>query len=334
MTTGGVSFGVSYFGVRDLRHVRSDLDEIAEAGFSFVVHTFSEHDLRFHVGDLARIVEESRLRGLRVELDPWGVGGIFGGEAYSELALVELGSRQTDARGRSVPACCPNARETRELMSRWVEVATSLAPHGIFWDEPHFYLGGFRRGERAACCRCQACREAFSVSSRPGELPPEGDTTLQTFRADSLARFLREAIRHAGADVEHSLCLLPRGEFHAAGSDSWDAFESIREISRFATDPYWMDRPVDPSAYVRRHAAELASFCRRTSREMEVWIQGIRIPAGKESSILEAVKAAVEEGAARVAFWSFRGTERMHHLACGDPARAWEVMKESVRRFG
>ena len=53
-------FGVSYFGVRDLRHARRDLDEIAEAGFSEVTHTFSEHDLRYHLEDVGRLVEETR----------------------------------------------------------------------------------------------------------------------------------------------------------------------------------------------------------------------------------------------------------------------------------
>ena len=75
----GPTFGVSYFGVRDPRHARRDLDEIAEAGFAAVTHTFSEHDLRYHVEDVGRLVEETRARGLEAALDPWGVAGLFGG---------------------------------------------------------------------------------------------------------------------------------------------------------------------------------------------------------------------------------------------------------------
>ena len=76
-----MQFGVSYFGVRDPRHAARDLDEIAEAGFRSITHTFSEHDLRYHQEDVGRLVEASRERGLEVGLDPWGVGGLFGGEA-------------------------------------------------------------------------------------------------------------------------------------------------------------------------------------------------------------------------------------------------------------
>ena len=103
-----VRFGVSYFGVRDPRHAAADLDEIAAAGFAAVTHTFSEHDLRYHRDDLERLVRETRERGMEAQLDPWGVAGLFGGEAYSELALTDETCRQIDTHGNPVPACCPN----------------------------------------------------------------------------------------------------------------------------------------------------------------------------------------------------------------------------------
>ena len=148
-------FGVSYFGVRDLRHARRDLDEIAGAGFRAVTHTLSEHDLRYHRDDVRRLVEETRRRGLEAQLDPWGVAGLFGGEAYPEVALTDPGVRQVDATGRSVPAACPNAPAVRELVLAWTRTAAELGADVLFWDEPHFYLGAF--GELRPvprCCRC------------------------------------------------------------------------------------------------------------------------------------------------------------------------------------
>jgi hypothetical protein len=93
-----------------------------------------------------------------------------------------------------------------------------------------------------------------------------------------------------------------------------------------------MDRPVDPARFVAEHASRLRRLCDATGTTMEIWIQGIRIPKGKERSIREAVDAAVACGAERIAFWSFRGTERMSNLACEDPEAAWAEMIESVRR--
>ena len=324
----GPAFGVSYFGVRDLDHVRRDLDEIAEAGFTAVTHTFSEHDLRYHVGDLARIVEETRRRGLEAALDPWGVAGLFGGEAYSELALTNLPSRQVDANGDSVPACCPNAKATRELLRRWTVAATELGPDVLFWDEPHFYLGAYREAPSPPCCRCDACRAAWRELA-DGDLPPEGASELEIFRTRSLRELLEDAIASAGREIRHSLCLLPRGEF-VAGSDDWDSFTTLPGIDRLATDPYWMDRPVDPASFVRKHSEDLREVCRVTGKEMEIWIQGIRIPAGEERVLGEAVESALASGADRVCFWSFRGTGRMSHLSCGDPEAAWDAMKQAA----
>jgi hypothetical protein len=329
----GVDFGVSYFGVRDPRHVRTDLDEIAAAGFKSVTHTLSEHDLRYHAADLARIVEETKSRGLEAVLDPWGVAGLFGGEAYSELALVELDSRQIDAQGSSVPASCPNAPTTRALLHRWAKSALDLGADCLFWDEPHFYLGALRSGPRVACCRCAHCERVFLQQHGAKELPPEGDPVLEDFRGRSIAGLLTELLTSMrGAPARQTLCLLPHGEFQGAGTDDWERLAALEGWDRLATDPYWMDRPVSVRDFVSRQAKRLRSLCKATATEMEIWIQGIRIPRGDEWKIQEAVDAALGEGAQRIAFWSFRGTERMSSLTCEDPEAAWKTMLECVRK--
>lgn len=330
----GTAFGVSYFGVRDPRHARADLDEIAGAGFRAVTHTLSEHDLRYHPENVRALVAATRERGLEASLDPWGVAGLFGGEAYSELALTGLDARQIDATGRSVPACCPNAPATRSLLLRWTRAAADLGADVLFWDEPHFYLGAYDDPRAAPrCCRCRHCEAAWR-GAHGGELPAEGEPALETFRTETLRGLLSECIAAAPNSMRHSVCLLPRGQFDGAGTDAWDRFADLPRIGRLATDPYWMDRPVDPAAYVREHARALRPLCDSRGTEMEVWIQGIRVPEGEEPRIHRAVEAAVEAGADRIAFWSFRGTERMSSLACGDPDAAWAAMCEAVRRFG
>src|SRR5439155_19290604 len=75
--------GVSYFGVRILRHVRRDLQDIAARGYTAVLHTFSENDLAYYRGTMAEIVAASHELGLEVQMCPWGLGRTFGGEAES-----------------------------------------------------------------------------------------------------------------------------------------------------------------------------------------------------------------------------------------------------------
>lgn len=330
-----VQFGVSYFGVRDLRHVCEDLDEIADAGFSTITHTLSEYDLRYHQDDVPRIVEESKKRGLEVVLDPWGVGGIFGGEAWSELALVDLDSRQVDAEGVSVPASCPHAPATKRLLERWTTFAIQAGADALFWDEPHFYLGALRSPPHAPCCRCRHCHEAFrKLYAGETALPAEGDPRLTEFRSLSISQLLRDLLAlSANSPVKQTLCLLPFGLFLNAGTDDWERFATIPGWDRLATDPYWMDRPLDVDTFVGDQTRKLQVLAQRTQTELEIWIQGIRIPRGDESKITCAVEAAVREGASRVAFWSFRGTDRMSWLACEDANSSWQAMKEAVRRF-
>ena len=328
-----MGFSVSYFGVRDLRHVRRDLDEIAEAGFEAVVHTFPEYDLRFHEADVGSILEETRSRGMESVLDPWGVAGLFGGEAYSELALVDPGCRQVDAAGRSLPAACPNAPPTRELLRRWARTAVALGADELFWDEPHFHLGSFLPGPPAPSCRCGACESAWREAGGAGALPPEGTPALVDFRTRSLVELLRVAIDAvADSAVRHSLCLLPRQEYAGAGSDEWSRFAAIPGLERIGTDPYWMDRPVDPATYVREHAAPLVDLARECGLESEIWIQAVRVAAGRESDIEDAVEAAATLAPDRISFWSYRGTGGMASLACGDPEAAWAAILRAVRR--
>src|SRR5207244_6622216 len=54
-----MSAGVSYFGVRILRHVRRDLQDIAARGYTGVLHTFSVNDLAYYRGTLEDIVAAS-----------------------------------------------------------------------------------------------------------------------------------------------------------------------------------------------------------------------------------------------------------------------------------
>ena len=55
-----MSIGVSYFGNRILRHVASDMMDLADRGFTGVLHTFSENDFNYYHDQMKRIVEVSR----------------------------------------------------------------------------------------------------------------------------------------------------------------------------------------------------------------------------------------------------------------------------------
>jgi hypothetical protein len=63
-----ISIGASYFGNRILRHVATDMEDLAERGFTGVLHAFSENDLYYYRDHMRRIVEVSHQAGLEVQI--------------------------------------------------------------------------------------------------------------------------------------------------------------------------------------------------------------------------------------------------------------------------
>src|SRR6266480_4184239 len=128
--------GVSYFGVRILRHVRRDLEDIAARGFTAVLHTFSENDLAYYRGTM-------------------------GDEAESRWVTMHPETCQVLDDGRRVATGCFNQPAYRVFCKEWADAALECGTDYVFWDEPHWTVPehvGIDDKERWACC-CDVCRE-------------------------------------------------------------------------------------------------------------------------------------------------------------------------------
>ena len=99
--------GVSYFGNRILRHVAADMEGLAADGFTGVLHTFTENDLAYYRDTMGRIVEASHAAGLEVQIGPWAVCQMFGGEAESRFTAFNPDAGQVLDDGRATPAGSP-----------------------------------------------------------------------------------------------------------------------------------------------------------------------------------------------------------------------------------
>src|SRR5436309_655991 len=130
--------GVSYFGVRILRHVRRDLQDVAARGYAAVLHTFSENDLAYYRGTMADIVAASHEAGLEVQMCPWGVGRTFGGEAESRWVTMHPEACQVLDDGRPVATGCLNQPAYRAFCKDWADAALACGTDYVFWDEPHW----------------------------------------------------------------------------------------------------------------------------------------------------------------------------------------------------
>ena len=119
---------VSYFGNRYLDHFGRDLEEIRDHGFDTVVHCVTEADREWGMKRIAEMFAMTREAGLSCWADPWGVAGVFGGEAHSGYL----------ARGGTIGAADPGLRA---LLHNWIDDVAAAGAEWVFWDEPNLGLG-------------------------------------------------------------------------------------------------------------------------------------------------------------------------------------------------
>lgn len=301
--------GVAYHDVRSLDCARINLLDIFEHNCDFVVHTFSEADLAFYTRTMKEIVQASKYLGLEVYIDPWGVGGIFGGEAFSRFVAENLEDRQIMADGKSVPAACMNSAAFRSFMKLWIEVAADLGSDIVFWDEPHFYrVDWYTEGaaeDQWACC-CATCRELFE-EKHGHPMPKDMDEEVIKHREWTVVDFFSEMCEYAkNCAMKNAVCVLPE-EDPRRGISSWDALAAIPSLDIFATDPYWAFRGLSVEPYVREKTRRAKAICEKYGLELQMWIQAFMIPEGREDEVIQAAEIMYEEGARNIAAWSYGG---------------------------
>jgi hypothetical protein len=328
--------GVAYFHTRDPRHAGRDLDEMVEAGCTFVVHCFPELFLSYYNQATETVLRMTRDRGLEVYLDPWGVGGVFGGEAFSRFVAETPGARQVSRTGRALPAACPNHPDFRELMNLWIRRAADMGAQVCFWDEPHFHFDWMRPDALDEwACRCPVCVELYRQETgeqMPAELSPE----VVAFRQRSLLGFLAENCRHARElGMRNCVCVLPDegGPMaRAAGTASWDAIAALDDVDIFGTDPYWVLFGAEVEPYVRAQCERVMVLCERHGKEAQAWLQAFLIPEGREGEVETAVRTIHAAGVRNIAAWGFRACEFID-IRCARPERVWEVITRAFRGF-
>jgi N-acetylmuramic acid 6-phosphate etherase len=312
--------GVSYFGVRILRHVRRDIEDIAARGYTSVLHTFSENDLAYYRGTMADIVAASHELGLEVQMCPWGLGRTFGGEAESRWVTMHPDACQVLDDGRRVATGCLNQRAYRAFCKEWADAALEAGTDYVFWDEPHWTVPehvGIDDPERWACC-CEVCRELA------------GGTPTQAFREASLVDFLREMTAHVAAGGgKNTICLLPVTE-GSHGISDWDAVAALPGLDVFATDPYWknFDEPAD--AFVGRFARLLAETAARHGVRPQLWVPSFGLTREDVPDLEGAIAAARAAGIDDVWTWGYEACGHMTHLATPDSPLVWEAVTKAL----
>lgn len=327
-----MQFGLSYFGVRNPRHMAHDLDDMVRLGFDYVVFTFSENDHRFYRGALTEGVRYAHERGLKAIVDPWGVCGIFGGEAFTDRGAWDLEGQQRRSDGRSLPLLCPNSPEVRAYLHQWITtVAETLQADAIFWDEPHFYLpyGASREQGLWGCC-CARCQERF-LSTYNHTLPETETAEVRQCKQDAIADLMQEMTAFATErGLRNIVCVLPEHAHLDGLQAKFDRFAANPHLDTLSTDPYPIIHGRE-IAETQLFCEALLRSCQHYGKTAQMWIQGFRIPAGKESLLGEEMRLMAQYGIRDLAIWSYLATAYMSSHTCMDAPRVWEVFTQTMQ---
>lgn len=329
-----MELGVSYFGNRILRYVEQDMRALASLGCTFVVHTFSENDFYFYRGTMKEIVALSHAAGLTVYLDPWGVGKVFGGEAFTQFGLINLHTLQILNDGKPAPMACPNHPDFRRFMKDWIDAAVETGTEFIFWDEPHFYISSWIGGRPGTWgCYCTVCKEKFR-QLRGKEMPQENNEELEQFRQESLRDFIEEMVIYTHTlGRKNALCVLPKPE-GVPVRGIWERFANISGLNVFGTDPYWYGLKRDVKEYVGKYAELVVDICRQHKKlSPQIWIQGFKVPAGREQEIETAFEVAVNAGVRNIAVWGFEACACMSSIRAERPEIAWKIITSCFQKY-
>jgi len=328
-----VKLGCSYFGNRIVRHVAADMRGLARHHFTYALHTFSEFDLAFHRKTMKEIVAATHDAGMEAHLDPWGVGKVFGGEAFSQFASEHIfDACQILDDGRPAALACPNNPLFRDFMMEWIAAAAESKADVILWDEPHFHNPNFLGGRAGRWgCRCEFCRKLYR-KTRGRAMPAKETPDVVDFKSECLRDFLNLLMeRSAAAGLRNALCLAPRRDADASRED-WLAWAQLPYLETLGADPYWqwLQKPVE---IVSDYSALIKDLCARNGLEAQIWIQVCKIKRGSEAEIGRAIELAAAEGVGNLALWGYEGCAHESWIACDDPPRAWAAALRALKKF-
>ncbi len=323
-----MKLGASYFGNRIVRYVAQDMKSMVDHHCNYVIHTFSENDFHFYRGTMKEIVKVSHDAGLGVYIDPWGVGKVFGGEAFSDFVMNNPQALQVLSDGKPVGVACLNHPDFRAFMTDWIDAAVETGADCLFWDEPHFYLPSWMGGRQNTWgCLCAVCQQKFEAKFKK-QFPKEETEEVVAFKEASIRDFLEEMVVYTHTlGKKNALCLLPM-EDAAHALVHWETFASISGLNVFGTDPYWYGRKKEVREFVGHFSRKVAQLCKGTKLEGQIWIQGFKVPAGREEELRTAIDIAVEAGIRNLALWSFEGCAPMSYIRSDNPEKVWEIIGE------
>lgn len=309
-----MNLGVSYIPPHLPDHIAADMRHLADIGCTEVLFAIQENHLDTLTGALTYGPTIARAHGLRPYAVIWGYANTFGGGRMSRVMLEHPELWRVARDGSVVPLACLNNRLLGEHFGHIAERCRAAGFAGLFIDEP-------TRQE----CYCSHCLAAFGGNLRqatPAALDAFQRATVHAYTADICRRV--KAIDPALVTIT---CLMP------IDRDAWESVAEVEDLDVLGTDPYWLlpsfRMTLDDAV---ADARAMKALCDSHGKQSQVWLQGWRIPAGREEEVYGGGRRLAEVGCDSLYTWSYRGGQGTNE-ASDDPARVWAAVERLYREL-
>lgn len=320
--------GTAYFGNKYLYHAKKDLLEMKKANCNVLLITYSENDMDFYKNTVKDIIKEAHELDMEVYVDPWGLGKVFGGEAYSNFIAKNIDAMEEIENREKRPIACLNNGKFKSFMKEWIKSAKEIGGDYIFFDEPHFYIAGWFNEKDHWGCRCNVCQNLFKKEY--GYIMPEVlNSDIEDFKINSIYNFLEDMCGFSQSlEMKNNVCFLPAK--NKKERDLMERICSMDSISIIGTDPYWIWKNItfDIEEYVGEYTKLIKELSLKYNKESEIWVQNFFVKKSQEKDLKKAYRIVKDNNIDRLMTWAYRGSCCMSTLACEDSEQVWKDFSE------
>lgn len=332
---------ISYYGTLVPEDAEKHFLEMKAHGCTTVILALTEFDLDFWFPSIQPAIERAQKAGLRVLLDPWGIGKYFGGEPVSLFLQNNIHHRQVSAlSGEPLPHACFNTQSFRDYFQNLcLKLARETRADGFFWDEPHYALpksyasitGGI--GDDWAC-RCHECKRKFDTYYGY-EMPRIMNDDVKAFRHREALFILEDTsrkIKEVNPKYEITVCVhATLNTYYVTeqrGYDNWDLVAASPYFDVFSTTIIAWELP---RPFFRTITERTVAVAKKYGKKSERWIMNYYKQPEDFKQMDEVVDLYTSLGVDRLAAWTYRGGHGTV-LAAPDALKLWDRLGENYQR--
>lgn len=334
-----LKLGVSY-PLQINRHLKDDFAEIRGSGANSIMLAVSEDQLAYNFDGVKEAVDYAKEIFDYVSFNFWAMGGIFGGEASSYfLQRYPQESQVFNISKGAEGAVCPQSKLFRDYYFGLIRrIINETKVDEVFIDEPHwptFRGEGRKIDDSVFSCSCDKCRKGFLEESGlevPSEKGGGAWEEFVAYRGRIMMKFLRDVvnvIESGDREVVVNLCVHPKDNW-VYGSPKLDDIFDMKDIDIVSIDPYHFKFDHEKGRdYV---VSQTRDILKRSGKRVQVWVQGFKIPGGRENEVGEMVRLIHDEGVRDIQFWSY-GNEAFSEIGCDDGKKVWDSLRDAYEEL-